>query len=223
MSGAIDWEEIGKNSKKKFDENGDKKVEFLRLESGHSYKVRPLGSPVIFHKYILQHGGQWRWAICEDPDTCPVKQKHNVEPRERYAVNVLDRADGKIKIMEGPVTVFKVFRTYLEGTGNSPGGPQGADFTIKVVGSGLKTRYENSLDKRTPFTDEEKSYIKGEGLYKLDRIFKSTPAEEIEEKLFGEFKNAGDTTNTTVQSPAKVEVVIDTGAEVGTSGDDLPW
>ena len=179
MSNVINWEEIGKGSKT---QGGGKQgdIQFLRLQSGNTYVVRPLGSPVIFHKYLVQHDGEWRSAICEDPENCPVRQKHNTEPRERYAVNVIDRADGEIKVMEGPVTVFKVFRTYFEGTANRPGGAQGADFKIVITGSGLKTRYDTQCVKRTPFTDEEKKKLQAEGLYKLDRIYKATSSEEID-------------------------------------------
>lgn len=211
MSGAVKWNDIGKNSKMGSDGEG-KQIEFLRLSGGNAYRVRPLGSPVVFFKYVIQHEGEWRWAICEDPDTCPARKKHNVEPRERYAINILDRADGKIKVMEGPVTVFKSFRTYFENTNNSPGGPDGADFIINVKGSGLKTRYDVNADKRTPFTDAEKEYIRNEGLYKLDRIFKATPEDEIEDVLFG--------SSTKDEEKPEPQPVAASNEE---SGDDLPW
>ena len=185
MSMKIDWDEIGKDSNKKGGTGDKKQVEFLRLTTGSTYKIRPLGGPVVFYKYFLEHEGQWRWAICGDLDTCPVRQKHNVEPRERYAINVLDRADGKIKVMEGPVMVFKIFRAQFNATQNSPGGPEGGDFAITVTGVKKQTRYETVFLGRTPFTQKEREYLKAEGLFNLEQIYAATPADEIEDVLFG--------------------------------------
>ncbi len=210
MTGSIGWEEVGNVSKNGFSDG--QQIDFLRLKGGNEYEIRPLGKPIVFFKYVRQHDdGGWRWAICEDPQECPVRKKHNIEPSERYAVNIIDRSDGKIKVMEGPFTVFKAFRDYQDYTKKSPGGPEGADFKITVKGAGLKTRYTTNLVKHTSFTDEEKSQIKEQHLYKLEAIYKVTPSEEIEYVLFGSTKEESKDVSTVAADAEK------------SSSDDLPF
>ena len=106
MANAIDWDSVsdGSSTKKKGKNN------FMKLVSG-TYQIRPLGNPVEFHKFMLQGtDGKWRSAVCLDPDTNPVSRKHNIKPTSRYAVVVLDRADGEVKLLEAGVSVFKEFR-----------------------------------------------------------------------------------------------------------------
>ena len=225
MSNVVDWAEIGDNPKGGALSGAQGQISFLRLQSGNTYKIRLLGSPVKFYKYVIQHDGSWRSAICEDPSTCIIRQEHGEDPRERYAVNVIDRTDGEIKIMEGPLTVFKTFRTFFEGTGSAPGGAQGGDFEIVVTGSGLGTRYKVTFSKKTPFTDEEKTYIKEKGLYELERIFKSTPPDEIEATLYGPKDGQSNSQHSGQRSQTSNQTVDeDAGASPDPNDDsDLPW
>jgi len=226
--GIVDWNDVG-NSNTTFNDNSGS-INFLKLASGGTYTIRPLGKCVEFNKYFLQHNGRWRSAICSDIDTCPVRKNHNVEPSIRYAVSVIDRADGLLKIMEGPVTVFKPFRMFSEATGFSPGGVDGADFEIKVTGAGKKTRYIVKMVQRTPFTSEEKAYLKEQKLYNLERIYKATDPEEIENVLFGDgpasSSNATSTseTNNDVVNDVVISDVVKDVVEVENNDEgEVPW
>lgn len=164
-------------------------LQFIQLGSravGKTYNFRVLGNYVQYYKYVVQgQDGKWRSAITEDPDNCPIVAKHGIRPKETYAVNVLDRADGQIKILEGPRSIFEVFANYHKMTEKNPGGPNGADFSVQVTGQKGKDYYRTDMVKRTPFAAKEAELLKNEGLYKLERIFKATPPDKIESVLYG--------------------------------------
>ena len=121
--------------------SGDgEKNEYLRFESGKTYKIRPIFSPVKFFKYFHKHDGRLRTAIYGNPETCPVRDRHSElkKPSLRFAVYVIDRSDGKIKILESPQTVFRPIGKSLEITGKNPGsGKDGSDWSVSVSGKGL--------------------------------------------------------------------------------------
>ncbi len=166
--------------------------DFLKLVSGRTYKVRPLFDPVKFFKYFHSEEGRLRTAICDKPDTCPVRLKHPElkKPSLRFAAHVIDREDGKVKIMEAPQSVFRPMGANFEMTGNNPGGgADGSDFYIKVSGQKLNTTYDVGPIKQTPLTPEEKALIKealGGDKDKLKKIYRVNTPEEIEAKLFGD-------------------------------------
>jgi len=171
--------------------------DFLRLQSGNSYKIRPLLDPVKFFKYFHKNAGKLKTAICGKPDACTVKDKHPElkKPSLRYAAYVIDRADGKVKILEAPQTVFRPIGASLEMTGKNPGGVgDGSDWYIKVTGQGLNTKYDVGFIEHSPLSAEEKALVKdtlkddnGEfDKEKLNKLYKVDTPAEIEEKLFGD-------------------------------------
>ena len=189
MADTCSWDSIPSSGG-----NGEKS-DFLRLESGKSYKIRPVFEPVKFFKYFHKNQqGKLRIAICAKPDTCPVRDKHPElkKPALRFAAYVIDRADGKVKILEAPQSVFRPIGASLEMTGKNPGGgADGSDWYVKVRGKGLNTTYDVGFIERTPLSQEERDLIK-EALdgdsKKLQKLYKIDTPEEIEEKLFGEWK-----------------------------------
>ena len=171
--------------------NGEKS-EYLKLKSGNTYKIRPVFDPVVFYKYFHKHEGKLRTAICAKPDVCPVRDRHPdlKKPSKRYAAYVIDRADGKVKILEAPQTVFRPIGSSFEATGKNPGsGKDGSDWQIKVTGTGLNTTYDVAFAGNTPLTQEEialfKEALDGDKL-KLQKLYKVDTPPEIEEKLFGD-------------------------------------
>jgi len=166
--------------------------EFLRFKTGNTYNVRPVFDPVKFFKYFHKHEGKLRTAICGKPDVCPVRDNHPElkKPSLRYAAYVIDRADGKVKILEAPQSVFRPIGSSFEATGKNPGsGKDGSDWQVKVTGVGLNTTYEVAFAGQTPLTAEERAALK-EALdgdkQKLQKLYKVDTPEEIEAKLFGD-------------------------------------
>jgi hypothetical protein len=164
---------------------------FFKPAPGGKNKFRPLGDPVVFYRYYqVLPDGKFASAITDDPENCPVAQKHNIEPKKRAAINVIDRHDGKLKIYEGPYANFVDMKTMWEGEGSSPGGADGADFGIMVdIPNGNKklTRYKVTCYGATTITPEEKQMIIETGpdgkIYQLEKEFQPTPVNEIEAKL----------------------------------------
>lgn len=183
------WNDVG--NEKKGGGNGGR-AEFMRLGAG-KYTVRLLGTPVRFFKFMHQGSdGRWRSAVVMDPDDNVIVKKHNLKPTERYAINVIDRADGKIKILEAGISVFSEFKKVYEIVKRNIGGAEGSDFTIIVEGAGRGKKYTTKFANNTPITDEEAKYVKEHGLYSLEDIFKPTPNDELEAKLFGDATSSPD-------------------------------
>lgn len=164
---------------------------FYKLKAEKKNRFRPLGDPVVFYRYYVKNSeGKTLSAITDDPDNCPVAQKHGETPRKRAAVNVIDRADGKLKILEGPYSLFADINVAWDNDKVTPGSGQGGDFSVMIEipgGDKRRTRYSVSCNGPTPVTDEEKAMIKSSGpdgrLYNLDKEFAPTPVDQIEEKL----------------------------------------
>ena len=223
MSQTIDWKDVSDENK------GGKssgKSNFLRLSAG-TYVVRLLGPPIAMNKFMVQGpDNRWRSAVCEDAENNPVTKNHALNPSERYAINVIDRADGELKILEGGVMVFGEFKKYFTMTGNNPGATEGADFKIVVTGANRSKKIVTTFDRKNSLTEDEIAYVKGRGgLNKLQDIFKVTPNDELEAKLFGDEVVASGSASPQTASAA-------TGVEAPTSniapnteevGDDLPF
>ena len=196
--GLIEWNDVETGSRaggKGGAGGGNDK--FLKLEPGKTYQVRPVGNPCTFHAYWVaspENPKRFNRAITDDPQNCIIRQKYNQEAKTRYAVNVIDRADGKLKVMEAPSSVFDAIKAWAKAVGQDPGARAGADFQISVVvppgGDRKRTEYKTTPMLQTPFTDAERAMLKEKGLYDLEEIYKATPQSEIEAKLYGPSKTA---------------------------------
>lgn len=195
MSKIVSWNEIDPNSgnqKKNSGGGGDSK--YLKLTGsiqGNTYRIRPVGDPCSFYAYYIpgvEDPKKFNRAITEDPQNCIIRQKYNVEAKARYAVNVIDRADGKLKIMEAPPSVFDAIKSWGKAAQQQPGAKNGADFEIvvKIPPSGEKkrTEYKTTPIVQTPFTEEEKQMLTSQKLWDLEKEFAATPQDEIEDKLY---------------------------------------
>ena len=131
---------------------------------------------------------------------------------------MIDRADGNVKVLEAPAGVFKDIKNFYVDNGIDPGGNEGPDFTIKVTGEGLTTRYVVGYKMGSkPFTDEEKTKIRAarDGGYILDEIFKPTPTDKIEDVLFG--------TGETTSAPATRTPTASAPSGNAVKKDEIDW
>jgi len=193
----VSWDDVVGGDKSGNISGGGGKGIFLKLQAGRTYRVRPVGKPIEIWKYFSNKDGQNRSAITADPESCPVRQKYNLEPKRKYAINVIDREDSRLKVMEGPISVFTGFKDWYVASKKNPGGKDGGDFNIKIVlppnGDKKKTKYIVTFIEPCPFTAEEKTMIDEQGLHKLEVIFKPDDAETIEKKLFGKIEPKSET------------------------------
>lgn len=210
MSSLVNWDDIESNKAGGSKGDGDKYLKLSGTTQGNVYKIRPVGKPCTFHAYYVSNPNEpkkFARAFTEDPSTCVIRQKYNIEAKTRYAVNVIDRADGKLKIMEAPQSVFEKIKAWAKAAGQDPGSKNGADFqiTVKIPANGDKkrTEYLTTPIVQTPFTDEERDYIKSKGLWDLEKEFAPTPQSEIEAKLYGTKSTASATASNSKSTSAK--------------------
>ena len=154
------------------------RLDMRSLPSGaeQGFVVRFLGDPLNYYEYVVAG----RSAICADPNVCPVRRKHNIEPALRHAVNLINRDDAQLYLCELPTPVFLKIAAWSKRRGMNPGGKIAVDFLITVSRAGKYTRYEVDALERSHLSAEEKSLQ----LYDLKGIFKPTPPDEIEGQLF---------------------------------------
>lgn len=203
--GLVDWTKV--DPKPEGNGSSNKDI-YLRLEAGKKYRIRPVGKPMEVNRYYVPDAatGKTRSAITADPKTCIIRQKYpNIQPKLRYAVNVIDRADGKIKVLEAPPSIFRSMRQWAEATGKDPGGSEGADFSISVeIPAGAdkrRTTYPTAALVPTPFTEDELAMIRSSG-HKLSKIYEPTPRDKIESILFGPAQAKGQQKATSSAAPA---------------------
>jgi hypothetical protein len=184
--GVVDWNSFEGGS-------GEKGGDFLKLEPGKTHKIRIIGKPYLIYKYWIERDGQTRRAITADPKNCVIHTKHNEQPKQRFAITCFDRADGKLKILEGPMTILKSIGAWYQESGIEPGSAKAGDFAIKVERQGTDartTRYHVMFLKFVPFTNEEVEAYKN-AAFDLSEIFKPVPQDKIEEVLFGDNNEDG--------------------------------
>ena len=231
----LNWDKINvDNSKVKSKNSGGdgdrRRLEYITLGKkavGKEYVVRPVKGPVGFYKAVIQTpDGRWNNVVVEMDDeggdthvrNHPLYINHNVPFSARYAVNVIDRADGQIKILEGGVSIFEAFSKFNEMTERSPGAKEGADFRIEVTGKKGKDYYKVNMHSKTILGDDEIQGIKDQGgTYKLQEIYKPTP-EDRWQKLVAQLDGGEESP---APSQPKPEPVAAATASADTGGDDL--
>tara|TARA_Y100000310_G_scaffold344994_1_gene461023 strand:- start:8683 stop:9426 length:744 start_codon:yes stop_codon:yes gene_type:complete len=193
-TGIVNWEEVDspRTGSSSTGQNDRPKPTFLRLKANEQYVIRPLAKPMEVWKYFTQLNGGTRSAIVEDAEQCPVAKSHpDLEAKQKFAINVIDRSDGELKVLEAPPSVFWGMRDWAKMTKKKPGGSDvGGDFCISVQlppgKNRMQTKYSIQFIEPTPLTDEEKKMaMEDPGLWDLEKVYKPHTPEEIERLLFG--------------------------------------
>lgn len=164
---------------------------FLKFKEG-KFRVRCVGEPFFYEQIFIPK--KVTGTDRDIPVISPGKDEDPLvrlgySPSERVAVNVLDRKDeNKLKIMRVGPSVFNHIVNYCEETGVEPGDPkQGPDILITVEdpgGNPRQRKYTVTFLPPTPLKKTEAKKIKDDGgLHDLEKYFKSTPVEEIEELI----------------------------------------
>lgn len=175
----ISWNEV---KTKGFSSN----TNYFKIAAGESVEIRPIGLPCYMKKYMIQHEGKWRSAICLDEGSCPIALNHNCKPQERCAINVINRKTKRIEIFENSIKIFKQMKIFYDKTGKNPGAADGARFNIRLSqGSQSFKTYELEFLGSHILDDNDIALINSQGLYKLKNIYKATDPSKIEEVLFG--------------------------------------
>lgn len=145
MAGELDWGNV------KAGGTGEG-TPFIKLQPG-SNAVRVVGKPfqVDIH-WEKGLDGQNKKVICPGAG-CPVCKAGHV-PMARYQVLVIDRVDGKVKILEGGPRIFAAIKDYA--MDSDYGDPSKYDLKIKKEGSGRETKYTvMASPKKSDLSQEE--------------------------------------------------------------------
>ena len=225
--------------------NSDRpKTEYLVTDTDkpgkYTFVVRPVGPHVKCRKFFKPYQATLNDA---DRGTDPA-WKAGFWPQKRYAINIIDRADGRLKVLEKGASVFKGFANYKAVFSKNPSdAKEGADFqitmTVPKLANGkpnkLKTEYMVTHLKETPLTKEEIDMIKAQKLWPLTEIYKSRPSLEKrtemwnslsdEEKVAPKREEKGavsaDSKSESRVEPKPVETVEETTAGSPADSEDL--
>ena len=137
----------------------------LTLTPGFRHTIRLIHRPVKFWRSV---GVDGRSRIIS---TESAQKVAGDVPRAlcRYAVNVIDRADQQVKVLEGPERLFMELRRCHELTGVELGGADAFDINIEVSAAATY-RISYDAEQRTPFTPREKEAIRM-GMIDLRTVF----------------------------------------------------
>lgn len=190
MATEVDWESLGGSR----DEN--KKSAFIKFEAGKQKVFRPIGKPVTFYKFFIASKSGNK-SLVVDPEykdkAAAMLSAHagqEFSPNRRFAIHVIDREDGEIKILEQGTMIFNAFADWSQASGGTaPGhGQAGFDWAVTATGDGKARRYRTVPVKQTPLTKEEIEAInarKKDGKFSLSEVFVGCSLEDLIEKAFG--------------------------------------
>lgn len=242
MTAKLNWDKINidnsrvKTNKKSNGEEGDGRrklyITLGKKAIGKAYHIRPVGNPVGFYNAVLELpavDGRKQYRAVRVPmdedggDTFvrnhPLHLNHNVQFQAKYAINVIDREDNQLKILEGGISIFEAFRSYHEMTEKNPGGKSSADFRLEVTGQKGKDYYKVKKHQSTTLTDEEVAFLQKEGLYNLEEIYDQTP-EDLWKKWIAQMDGSEvEEAKEAPESEKEDEVVLASSA--ASSDDDI--
>ncbi len=182
-------------------------VKYLRPVLGKQYQLRPLGDLFSFKKYFFEYGGKWRSAICGNEQTCPVANKHNARPALKYAINVIDRTDGELKVFQSTPLTFVALQQFYKNYNKFPGKTHGAQFLLQTQGKQKISKYKLSLIGPHTLSTKDMQMIKNRGgIYPIQDLYKPTDPEKIQEILFGDISNSNNKINTIVKPDLTTQV-----------------
>jgi hypothetical protein len=151
---------------------GDRQaVTFLKLQAGGTYRVRLIGSPVLYYQH-------WEPIMCRSPyfkddgstDDPLIQLNSNFQPKKRYAIWVIDRDEKdpskRFKVMDFAPSLYDQFYNWKDKFNDKPGGMRGPDWVIegKKGKTNRQTKWVGSYLDRVPLTQEEVAYIDGHPL-----------------------------------------------------------
>jgi hypothetical protein len=163
-------------------EGDSTKTEFIKMDAPGNYKVRLVGDYIKCYK----HFKPYRATVQKSEKNLDPAWQAGFYPNERFAINVIDRADGRLKVLEKGRSVFKHFNNYKKIFNKNPTKNEGPDWLITVKipmlngkPNKLKTEYIVTHLEAAPFKKEEVDMIKKQGLWPITKIYKSTSAEAM--------------------------------------------
>ena len=173
-----DFPADGSDKKPRF----ENKATWMKMGPG-KYTVRLVGKYVKFLRHGDVFGPKTRVITHEDYRNEDPAWKAGWYPRETYAIHVIDRADGKVKLLEKGNSIFKYFAQYKNVKGVNPAAREALDFIISVEwpgGDRRQAKYSVFPGKENTLTDAEMEMVK-QNAAPLQTMYKTTPLETIKQ------------------------------------------
>ena len=158
----------------------DNKATWMKMGPG-KYTIRLVGKYVKFLRHGDVFGPKTRVITHDDYRGEDPAWKAGWYPRETYAIHVIDRADGKVKLLEKGNSIFKYFAQYKNVKGVNPAGRDALDFIISVEwpgGDKRQAKYSVFPGADSTLTDAEMEMVKTNAA-PLHTMYKTTPLETI--------------------------------------------
>lgn len=190
MASVVDWNTLG-GEQKGSGGGGRGRAKFMKFESGKMYTVRPVGKAWEFFKFFVKPTNRSIVVAAENVDAAAAMLSEEfgqeIKPQHRYVMNVLDREDNSIKILEGGQQIFNQFSLWAKGNKAHPGGMSGGDWLIQVQGDGLNRKYNAQCIRPSPLSEEEMKRVKEGGeVHDLESMYSSVPLEDVIAKARGD-------------------------------------
>ncbi len=209
-------------------------AEWVKFDKQGDYTFRLVGKVVEFLRHNEPFGKKRIISHASYKDKDPA-WKAGFWPRQTYAIHVIDRADGKLKILEKGKSVFDQLFAYKSANPEVDlSGKTSPDFVINVTwppGDKFQTKYKvTAKAKMNDLTAEELAYAKAnkvdlQSLYKatsLENIIKAWEEVPAEKRVYKkrDKKEDGKTASSASKAAnsAPIEETFE-GAPAGSAGD----
>jgi hypothetical protein len=216
MATEVDWDSFGGKEAKG-------KIRFIQFDDGVTVEVRPIGKVVEFAKFFIKTPEGSRSVVVdvkyanEAADILSKSAGKEVKWSHRYAVNVIDRKDALVRILEGGKSIFKYFAAWAKRHNAPPGSSAGGDWEVTAAGKGLNREYTTQFVGPRPVSADEKAKIKANGdTYILADVYKTTPMNELVDRAFGKKKSEP-------ESESSIQEAIASESGTGEKSDDINW
>lgn len=156
----------------------------IKFEAGSTHIVRPIGKCVTFYRFF----GAGRYWYADKEQLQEMQDLLKAEPQLRFAINVIDRADDVVKILEGPITMLEDFAEVAQSTKQAPGSAGGGDWKITSTGEKKARRYKVNFLGPQPFTEQETLRVKNPDpakneFYILEQVYKANDPKQVKERI----------------------------------------
>ena len=163
---------------------GKGRIEWMRFEKPGKYKVRLVGKYVKYLKHYKPFGKGVRIITHPSYKSEDPAWKAGFYPGNTYVIHMIDRTDGKLKLLDKGHRLFECFFDYGTANNINPAGPDAPNFEIKVEWpNGNKNRAKYSAVASggpAPLTPEEKELIKANHV-ELGLIYRASSLTKIKE------------------------------------------
>lgn len=191
MAREVNWDSLIDKESRKGSSSGSK-TNFLKLEGGKTYTVRPVGTPCEFFKFFAKTAKGNRSVCVEVEDVDKASDLlskalgKDIKPQHRYAINIIDMDDSnKVKILENGAKIFRAFGVWSKSTKKLIGGKDAWIWTIHATGDGLERDYNAFPVNAAPLDPKEVERVKAEH-YNLSEIYKGVPLDQVVAKITGD-------------------------------------